>query len=71
MAFLSLTLKDPINRWANIIVGIVLAAFFSSPSDLSGCLIQGKLTLFLVNASLIVVAALIVWHAWKWPKQED
>jgi hypothetical protein len=27
MAFLSLTLKDSINRWANIIVGIVITAF--------------------------------------------
>jgi len=70
MAFLSLTLKDSINRWANIILGIVLAAFSLPPSDLSGQLIQRKITIFLVNASLIVVAAPIVWHAWKWPKQK-
>ncbi|MDL5504013.1 MAG: DUF6326 family protein, partial [Candidatus Methanoperedens sp.] len=29
MAFLSLTLKDSINRWANIIVGTVFATFFT------------------------------------------
>ena len=67
MAFLSLTLKDSTNRWANIIVGIALAALhiFSSLR----LLIRGQLTLALIDGSRTVVAALIVWYAWKWPKQ--
>ena len=69
MAFLSLTLKDSTNRWANIIVGIALVALhiFSSSFKL---LIRGQLALGLIEVSRTVVAVLIVWYAWKWPKQE-
>ena len=67
MAVLSITLKDSINRWANIIVGIVFA----------GLALYGAIdylpkqdayyaVLTLVGIVEFVVAALIVWHAWKW-----
>jgi len=69
MAFLSLTLKDSANRWANIIVGIVWAAI--GILDLGDTLNRGWLTLSLVAFSKTVAAVLIVWYAWKWPKQED
>ncbi|UCE35920.1 MAG: hypothetical protein JSW00_10160 [Thermoplasmata archaeon] len=68
MAFLSLTLKDSANRWANIIVGIAWAGL-----GILACgrlLIQGQLTLALLEVSRTVVAALIVRYAWKWPKKE-
>ncbi len=60
MAFLSLTLKDSINRWANIIVsifsiGLMLFAFTESTAPYA----------ILMNLSMIVAAALIVWYAWK------
>jgi len=66
MAFLSLTLKDSINRWANIILGIVFAVpglasaimYLSEPSAYNAGLI-------LVGIVEVVVAALIVWYAWK------
>ena len=61
MAFLSLTLKDPINRWANIIVGAVFAALFigviATVAKLSGEI--------LMTLSTVVALALIVWYAWK------
>jgi len=61
MAFLSLTLKDSINRWANIIVGAVFAVFFTgviaSVAKLSGET--------LMTFSTVVALALIVWYAWK------
>ena len=65
MIFLSLTLKAKVNRWANIIVGIVytiiaLMTIYSASS--AGYLVYGS-----VEA---VLTALIVWYAWKWPKQE-
>jgi len=59
MAFLSLTLKDSINRWANIIVGIVytvlnlVSAIGASPQGI----------LMWVSATLATV--LINWYAWK------
>ena len=67
MASLSLTLKDSTNRWANIIAGI----FFAGWSIISSGehLILGRLAMSLMEVSKIVVSALIVWHAWKWPKQ--
>jgi positive regulator of sigma E activity len=66
MAFLSLTLKDSINRWANIIVGIVLTAF--GFLTLAEYLAQNSAYLaseILVEIAWIVATALIVWHAWK------
>lgn len=61
MAFLSLTLKDSINRWANIIVGAVFAALFigviASAAKLSGEI--------LMTFSTVVALLLIVWYAWK------
>ena len=61
MAFLSLTLKDSINRWANIIVGAVFAALFigtiASVAKLSGEI--------LMTFSTVVALSLIVWYAWK------
>lgn len=61
MAFLSLTLKDSINRWANIIVGAVFAALFiaviATVAKLSGEI--------LMTFSTVVALALIVWYAWK------
>ncbi len=63
MAFLSLTLKDSLNRWANIIVGAVftvigLAALGDSVARLSAY--QSLMWL-----SIVVVTALVVWYAWK------
>ena len=65
MIFLSLTLKAKVNRWANIIVGIVytiiaLMTIYSASS--TGYLVYGSVEALLT--------ALIVWYAWKWPKQE-
>lgn len=61
MSFLSLTLNYPVNRWANIIVAIVLFVFnlIGLPSYPSA-----------YDKFLIVVGlgfnALTVWYAWRW-----
>jgi len=70
MAFLSVTLRDAANRWANLILGIVVAAF--EVLHMLGHLLQGQLTsLHLVSSvASIVVPALIAWYAWKWRKAE-
>ena len=64
MAFLSLTLKDKMNRWTNIIVGIVYIGLGI------GDFAEVRTTEFpayaiLMIVSQFVVAALIVWYAWK------
>jgi hypothetical protein len=70
MSFLSLTLKDKANRWANRSIGIFFVAF-----DLTFL----GLTLFLWSFSAyetlwsivyLVFTTLVVWYAWKWPKEE-
>ena len=65
MVFLSLTLKARWNRWTNIIVGIFKIAV------VVGALI-GESWAYYIFASIveIVLLLLIVWYAWKWPKQE-
>jgi len=63
MALLSLTLKDSINRWLNIIVAIVFIVLLpfgilDFPSDYLPSIIVISIVQF-------VAAALIVWYAWK------
>jgi hypothetical protein len=65
MIFLSVALKAKWNRWTNIIVGVLkivtLIAFAI-----------GESWAFYIFATIIevVLLSLIVWYAWKWPKQE-
>ena len=63
MVFLSLTLKYPVNRWANIIVAIILFVF-----NLIGLPYPSAFDNFLIIVGL-VFNVLTVWYAWKWPKQ--
>ena len=66
MVFLSLTLKAKPNRWANIILGIVYSGVI-----LMTLLFTEFWAYFLVLVIVeLVLTALIVWYAWKWPKQE-
>ena len=68
MAFLSVTLKDSANRWTNIILGIVFTAL--NIFHLTEHLAEPSAHQLLIIGSTVVVTALIVWYAWKWPKQE-
>jgi len=65
MAFLSLTLKDSINRWANIILGIVFVVL-----ELLALTTLSSAWAILMTLLKVVFALLIVWYAYKWPKQE-
>jgi hypothetical protein len=61
MIILSLALNYPVNRWANIIVGIVYTGY-----NLIGLpRYPSAYDKFLIFVS-IVFTALIVWFAWKW-----
>jgi hypothetical protein len=65
MAFLSLTLKDSINRWLNIIVGIVFIVLMPIGTGF-GLIPTAYLPSIIVIAIVEVVAlVLIVWYAWK------
>jgi len=63
MAFLSLILKDSMNRRLNIIVGAVFAAiWFVGVVDSALSAYWGEA---LMTLSAVMASALIVWHAWK------
>ena len=68
MAFLSVTLKDVANRWANIILGIVFTVL--NIYHLTIHLAEPSAHALLIVGSTIVATALTAWYAWKWPTQE-
>jgi hypothetical protein len=60
MAFLSLVLRDSVNRWANIIVGLVYVVLGIID------LVRYIASAYAVLLNLTFVAAiLVVWYAWK------
>lgn len=62
MIFLSLTLKPRANRWINIIIGVLYTVFVLIT-------MPGAWTFYLFLGSLdMLLTALIVWHAWHWPR---
>lgn len=60
MLVLTLTVKYPTVRWANIIVAILVVAF-----NLLGLPYKGAYDNFLIAVSL-VFNALTIWYAWRW-----
>ena len=69
MAFLTLALRDPINRFANAIVGVVATVMWAwDLAEHSGKELEIGL---LITVTLIFAGLLIVWHAWKWPKSAE
>jgi hypothetical protein len=73
MAFLSVTLKDYANRRTNIILGIVFTVgnifhlLYEQLAQPSIHMAQPSVHQLLLNLSTVVVTALIVWYAWRWP----
>jgi len=66
MAVLSLTLKDKANRWANIIMGTVIAILaFVDPILYVTRQSAYSAYVILIGIVMFVFAALIVWYAWK------
>jgi hypothetical protein len=65
MVFLSLTLPYKASRWANII----LAIFFFGFNLIGLPTYPSAYDQFLIIVGL-VFNVLMIWYAWKWPKQE-
>jgi hypothetical protein len=67
MIFLSVILPARINRWANIITGI----FFTAIMLLVAVTSTGEWMLFYIYLAVVemIITSLIVWFAWKWPRQ--
>ena len=65
MAVLSMTLKDKVNHWANTIIGAFYAVFVLFELLMNVTTVTYPYVI-LLDLSVIVVAALIIWYAWKW-----
>ena len=68
MIFLTLTLKDSINRAANILVGIIYVGL--SVIDIVDHLTNPSAYGLMMRTAILIATMLIVWHAYKWPKRE-
>ena len=68
MSFLSLTLKDKANRWANLIIGVFFVVW--ELVFLIFVYSQDAVYEIFWGIAYLVFVALVVWYAWKWPKQE-
>jgi uncharacterized membrane protein HdeD (DUF308 family) len=69
MAVLTLTLKDKANRWTNLIVGTVFVII--QIAALAETLAQPSAWTILMEISKLIAPALILWYAYKWPKQKE
>jgi hypothetical protein len=62
MVFLSLVLKPIVNRGLNIVLGAAYTAIMLMT-------MRGAWTFYVFLGVIeVVLTALIVWHAWKWPR---
>ena len=69
MAYLTLVLNDAASRWTNAVVAAISALFalstlISQPAGMSA-------GVNFVGIVGILVALLIIWHAWKWPREAE
>jgi hypothetical protein len=77
LAFVTITAKGTANRWANFVLGIIATLlniyhFFMCGVPLVQPILFQEPTAhhILLLGTAVVATALIVWYAWKWPKQE-
>ena len=67
MIFLSLVLRPDLNRWANILFGVIYTAVMLFTMVYSGA---WAFYIFLGFIE-VTLTLLIVWYAWTWPKQVE
>ena len=67
MGFLSLTLSYCVNRWVNIIVSVPHICLAVMLMTMPGTWAYS----YIYSTGQVIFLSLIVWTAWKWPKQES
>jgi hypothetical protein len=67
MALLSVTLKDKMNYWINIIFGAFYTVFVLFELLMNVTTVAYPYVI-LLDSSVIIVAIMIVRHAWKWKR---
>jgi len=70
MICLSIVLGAKINKWLNIVIGIVYAilSFLIVISEIGN---EWRNFFVLYNLVEILVLSIIVWNAWNWPKVHE
>jgi hypothetical protein len=71
MILLSRTLKPTANRWANIVTGIIETAAVLLTSFILPILkLAGTSSYYLFFGTIeVACTSLIVWYAWRWPRE--
>lgn len=64
MVFLSLVMRPEVSRWANLVLGV--AYLLTNAASAIGE--SWAYYVFLTSAESVLFV-LIVWHAWRWPRQ--
>ncbi len=70
MSVLTLTLKYPVSRWANRIIGIFYAIMPLAFLVLHLVVWRSAGYEIVWSTAQLVFALLVVWYAWKWPNPE-
>ncbi len=77
LAFVTVVATGPANRWANFVLGIIATLlniyhFFMCGVPLVDPVLFQEPTAHhaLLLGTAVVATALLVWYAWKWPKEE-
>ena len=70
MSVLTLTLKSPVSRWTNRIIGIFYAMITLSFEVLHLVVWQSVGYEIVWATAQLVFALLVVWYAWKWTNPE-
>jgi len=70
MSGLTLTLKSPVSRWANRIIGIFQAVFILAFEVLHLFVWRSAGYEIVWSTAQLVFALLVVWYAWKWRNPE-
>ncbi len=70
MSGLTLTLKPPVSRWANRIIGIFYALFILVFEVYHLFVWRSAGYEIVWSTAQIVFALLVVWYAWKWTNPE-
>lgn len=77
MAFLTIMVKDSLNRWVNLVLGIVFTILnifhflqCGVPLVEGGPVVEPTAHHILLVGSTVVVTSLIVWYSWKWLGEE-
>jgi hypothetical protein len=63
MVFLSLALRPPTNRWANIVLSAVYIV-----TILASCIGETWAYYFILSIAECALLLLIIWQAWRWPR---